>query len=205
MSLTPLPAILTQSINLNEFDFDVDRSRIFSSDAHDGSVTIRMPGKNRKTANHELIFIPYFKKNKLKFKTVAIGRSKKKKQNRIVVFDQATLVQHSAIIRKYGKTNGFVNSKGHALKMLEIFNISVPKKANEVVKVFFKLHPTLVNGDKLNYRICTLSLVKVINNDESADHSKRTSQQKSSKKTTPKANKIQLGKGTVESSQKNIL
>lgn len=155
-----------QSINFTDFDFAVDRTRIMTAASYDGSMTIRMPGKDRKTANHELIFIPYFKKNKVKFKTVAIGKSRNKKiKDPIVVFDQGTLAQESAIIRNYGRISGLVNSKGHALKMLEVFNIRVPKKKNQVLKIFFKLHPTVVNGNKFNYRICTMSIVKILNGD----------------------------------------
>lgn len=160
-------AVPTKSINLTDFDFKVDRTRIMNiTEPHDGTVTIRMPGKNRKTANHELVFVPYFKRYKVKFKTVAIGRNKKKKQTPIVVFDHPTLDQDSATIRKYEKLGGIVNSKGHALKVLEIFKIAIPAKADEVIKVYFKLHPTTVTRNTLNYRICTISLLKIIKNED---------------------------------------
>jgi hypothetical protein len=162
MSIVTVP---TKSTILTDYDFAVDKTRLTSSEPHDCSVTIRMPGKNRKTANHELVFIPYFKKYRVKFKTVAIGKNKKKKQTPIVVFDQHTLGQESATIRKYEKIGGIVNSKGHALKILEIFKIAVPAEADEVIKVYFRLHPTLVNRTKKNYRICVISLMKVIKND----------------------------------------
>lgn len=158
-------AIPTDSIDLTDFDFTVDRTRFMSiSEPHDGTVTIRMPGKNRKTANHELVFVPYFKKHSVKFKTVAIGRNKKKAQTPIVVFDQNTLDHESATIRKYDKLGGIVNSKGHALKILEIFKIAIPTTADAVIKIYFRLHPTVVAADTLNYRICTISLMKIIKN-----------------------------------------
>lgn len=151
---------------MTDFDFTVDRARFANIvEPHDGSVTIRMPGKNRKTANHELVFVPYFKKHKVKFKTVAIGKNKKKAQTPIVVFDQQDLGQQSAPIRKYEKLGGIVNSKGHALKILEIFKIAIPAKPDEVIKVYFKLHPTVVSGKTLNYRICTISLTRIIKDD----------------------------------------
>lgn len=154
--------IFSESINLTDFDFTVERSRIMIEEPHDGSLTVRMPGDTRKTANHELIFIPYLTKHRLKFKTVAIGKGRKKKQSPIVVFDQHTLGAVSAPIRKYGKTVGIINSKGHALKILDIFNISVPAKTGGVVKLYFKLQPTTINEKKLNYHICTISLMKVV-------------------------------------------
>ncbi|SRR6266566_1030558 len=175
-------AIPTNSINLTDFDFTVDRTRYMNiSEPHDGSVTIRMPGKNRKTANHELVFVPYFKKHKVKFQTVAIGRNKKKSQTPIVVFDQNTLDHENATIRKYDKLGGIVNSKGHALKILEIFKIPVPSSMDEVIKVFFRLQPTIVTGDTLNYRICTISHMKTIKNEPPRLKRKKTKGESSSK------------------------
>lgn len=155
----------TNPIILTDYDFTVNRPRIANRESPDGTVTIRMPGKDRKTANHELVFLPYFKKHKLKFKTVAIGRSKKKKQTSIVAFDQTILGQESAIIRKYQKIGGIVNSKAHALKILEIFKIPIPSRADEVVKVYFKLQPTVITRNKLNYHICNISLMKIKKNE----------------------------------------
>lgn len=163
MSNNIVPIIL---IKLTDYDFTVNRPRITNQESPDGTVTIRMPGKDRKTANHELVFLPYFKKHKLKFKTVAIGRSKKKRKTSIVAFDQITLGQESAVIRKYQKIGGIVNSKAHALKILEIFKIPIPSKADEVIKVFFRLHPTVDNRNKLNYHICNISLMKIKKNEK---------------------------------------
>lgn len=160
-SLSPM-SVPTKSINLTDFDFAVTRPRLTNTAPHDGIVTIRMPGKTRKGTNHELVFMPYFKKYKLKFKTVAIGKNKKKTQAPVVIFDEHTLGQESATIRKYDRIGGIVNSKGHALKLLEIFKIAVPAHADEVLKLYFHLHPTLVDRNKLNYRICVISLIKVI-------------------------------------------
>lgn len=196
MGSNDLRGVLTKSIDFTGFDFTVDRSRILSSEIYDGSLTIRMPGENRKTANHEVVFIPYFKKNKLKFKSVAIGKSKNKKvKEPIVVFDQFNLAKESAEIRKYGKMSGIVNSKGHALKILDIFNIAVPKKVNEVIKVFFRLQPTVAKGNKLNYRICTLSVVKIIKDENDkgiprAPRVKRALRNKKESKTTDKKGSI---------------
>lgn len=191
MSIAPVP---TKSIILTDFDFTVDRTRLTSGEPHDGSVTIRMPGKNRKTANHELVFVPYFKKHKVKFKTVAIGKNKKKTQTPIVVFDHHTLGAESATIRKYEKLGGIVNSKGHAVKFLELFEIAIPERADEVVKVLFKLHPTQVNHKTLNYRICTVSLMKIIKNDQSGEKlplklKKRRIKKSAASKTSKSADK----------------
>lgn len=159
MSIFSVPI---KSIHLPDYDFSVDRPKVANTNSHDGTITIRMPGTNRKSANHELIFLPYFKKHNLKFKTVAIGISKKKTKPSVVVFDNDTLAQDSATIRKYQKITGIVNSKSHALKILKIFKLAVPARADEVVKVYFSLHPTVVPRNKLNYRICTISLIKII-------------------------------------------
>lgn len=191
MPTFPVP---TKSINFTDFDFMVDRTRFTNNEPHDGSVTIRVPGKSRKTANHELVFVPYFKKHRVKFKTVAVGKNKKKTQPPIVVFDQHTLGQESAPIRKYEKIGGIVNSKGHALKILEIFKIAIPAKANEVIKVYFKLHPTLVNRNKLNYRICTISLLKVIKN----EHEREPRQPKPKKSKLKKAPATKLPKADAK-------
>lgn len=162
-----MPTVSANSINLADFDFAVERTKAAPPDEpHDVSVTIRLPGKDRKTANHELVFHPYFKKYKVKFKTVAIGKDKKKKFPPIVVFDQQALGQENAMIRKYQKIGGIVNSKGHALKILRIFKIRIPVQSDDVLKVYLKLHPTEVNQNKLNYRICTVSLIKIIKPDK---------------------------------------
>src|SRR5216684_3587989 len=201
MTANPSSSKTTDAINFTDYDFAVDRSRFMSTKAHDGSVTIRMPGKNRKTSNHELLFIPYFKKNKLKFKMVAIGKSKTKKTKQaVLVFDQNTLIQESAEIRKYGKTAGFVNSKGHALKMFEILGIPAPKLKNKVVKIYFKLHPMVVNGDKLNYRICTVSVVKVINEGDKHVVPRRYNK----RKTDKKAEKVYDSSGHEPSPNKEL-
>lgn len=178
-------AVPTKTIILTDFDFTVDRSRFTNAEPHDGSVTIRMPGKTRKTANHELVFTPYFKKHRVKFKTVAIGKNKKKTQTPIVVFDQHTLGQESATIRKYEKMSGIVNSKGHSLKILEIFKIDIPAKPDEVVKLYFQLHPTVVTRNKLNYRICTISLLKTIKNEHPKQIGARKYNPRKKKKVFP--------------------
>lgn len=170
-------------IDLADFDFGVGRSRLNSRDPHDVSVTIRLPGKNRKTANHELVFVPYFKKYRLKFKTVAIGKHKSKSHPPIVVFDQQDLGSESALIRKYDKIGGIVNSKAHTLKLLSLFKIDIPSKADEVIKVYFKLHPTPVNENKFNYRICHISLMKTVKN----DHEKKP---RAYKQRNPKINHL---------------
>jgi hypothetical protein len=163
--LMSITKVLAKSINLTDFDFSVEQSRFTSAEPHDGSVTIRLPGKNRKTANHELLFIPYFKKYNLKFKTVAIGKNKDKAKAPIVVFDQHSLASENATIRKYGDTTGFINSKGHALKILDIFDINLRGRPDEVIKLYFKLQPTVISRNKLDYRICIISAMKVIKND----------------------------------------
>lgn len=196
--------IATKSITLTDFDFSVGKSRLTSSEPHDGSVTIRMPGKNRKTANHELVFIPYFKKYKLKFKTVAVGKNKKKMQAPIVVFDQHTLGQQNATIRKYEKIGGIVNSKGHALKILDIFKIDAPDRSDEVLKVYFRLHPTQVNQNKLNYRICHLSLMKVIK-DESKIEARIIKKHKKRKKAVPPAANSTTSSVQEQPTSNNIL
>lgn len=155
----------SSAINLTDFDFGVGRLRLTSREPHDVSVTIRMAGKNRKNANHELVFVPYFKKYRLKFKTVAIGKHKNKAQAPIIVFDHQDLGPESAVIRKYAKLGGIVHSKDHAVKLLSLFKIAIPAQADEVLKAYFKLHPTPVNQNKLNYRICQISLMKTIKND----------------------------------------
>lgn len=152
----------TFNIKLSDFDFTVTRTRLASLEQHDGSVTIRMPGKDRKTANHELQLIPYFKKHKLSFKKVAIGKNRKKTHSPIVVFDQELLDPENAVIRNQGQAGGLVNSKGHALKILEIFNVPFPKKAGQIVKLYFTLHPIADEKNNLNYKICTISLMKII-------------------------------------------
>lgn len=187
MSIAP---VSSKSINLTDFDFGIARTRLINTAPHDGTLTIRMPGKNRKGANHELVFMPYFKRHKLKFKTVAIGKNKKRLQAPVVVFDEHTLGQESAIIRKYQKIGGIVNSKGHALKILEIFKIAIPAQPDEVLKLYFHLNPTLADRNKLNYRICVLSLVKVIK----PDHKRECAPAKVKKKklkdiAVPKASK----------------
>ena len=197
-------AVPTKSIDLTDFDFTVDRTRFANiAEPHDGSVTIRMPGKNRKTANHELVFVPYFKKYRVKFKTVAIGRNKKKTQTPIVVFDQHTLGHESATIRKYEKLGGIVNSKGHALKILDIFKIAIPSRPDEIIKVYFKLHPTVVSGKTLNYRICTISLMRVIKN----DHLNESIPPKPRKKLPPNesSSKFQKPESKEKNSDTNIL
>lgn len=175
----------TNPIILTDYDFTVNRPRTANLESPDGTVTIRMPGKDRKTANHELVFLPYFKKHKLKFKTVAIGRSKKKKQTSIVAFDQTTLGQESAIIRKYQKIGGIVNSKAHALKILEIFKIPIPSRADEVLKVYFRLQPTVVNRNKLNYHICNISLLKIKQNELQKEKGVITRGERKRKKILP--------------------
>lgn len=168
-----MTAVPVNSINLADFDFAVGRTKVAPEEPHDVSVTIRLPGKDRKTANHELVFHPYFKKYKVKFKTVAIGRAKKRKHPPIIVFDQQTLGQENAIIRKYQKIGGIVNSKGHTLKILGIFKIPIPAESDDVLKVYFKLHPTEVNQNKFNYRICTVSLIKIIKPNRDKDAPRR--------------------------------
>lgn len=157
-----MSAVPANSIDLADFDFAVGRTKVAPQEPHDVSVTIRLPGKDRKTANHELVFHPYFKKYKVKFKTVAIGRNKKRRHPPIVVFDQHALGEENAIIRKYQKIGGIVNSKAHALKILDIFKITAPAQSDQVLKIYLKLHPTEVNQTKLNYRICTVSVIKII-------------------------------------------
>lgn len=165
-----MPSATGSPLDLTDFDFGVGRSRLNSRDPHDVSVTIRLPGKNRKTANHEMVFVPYFKKYRLKFKTVAIGKHKNKSQAPIVVFDHQDLGSESALIRKYDKIGGIVNSKAHTLKLLSLFKIEIPSKADEVIKVYFKLHPIVVNENKFNYRICHITLMKTIKNDHEKPH-----------------------------------
>lgn len=190
MSIAPVPS---KSINLTDFDFGIARTRLINAAPHDGTVTIRMPGKNRKGANHELVFMPYFKRHKLKFKTVAIGKNKKRLQAPVVIFDEHTLGQESAIIRKYQKIGGIVNSKGHALKILDIFKIAIPAQPDEVLKLYFHLHPTLADRNKLNYRICVLSLVKVIKPDYKRARAPVTAKKKKLKDLgTPKTSKITI-------------
>lgn len=200
----PNPPIAAKPISLTDFDFSVAKSRLTSSEPHDGSVTIRMPGKNRKTANHELVFIPYFKKYKLKFKTVAVGKNKKKMQAPIVVFDQHDLGQQNATIRKYERIGGIVNSKGHALKILDIFKIDVPDRSDEVLKVYFRLQPTLVNQNKLNYRICHISLMKVVK-DESEIGPRIIKKYKKRKKAIPPAAKPTTADVQEQIASTNIL
>jgi hypothetical protein len=176
--------IALSAIKFEEFDFIVDKSRLFTAEKHDGSLTVRIPGTARKTANYELVFIPFFKKYKVKFKHVAIGRSKNKKiKDGIVVFDQNTLLHQSADIRKYGNVAGFVNSKAHVLKILSIFKIPIPDKENQVLKVYFKLHPTELPGNKLNYRICTIFPVRIINHGHKKDFGRINGKQQNNSKT----------------------
>lgn len=181
-------SVSIKSINLTDFDFAVRRPRIVNAAPHDGTVTIRMPGKTRKGANHELVFMPYFKKHKLKFKTVAIGKNKKRRDASVVVFDEHTLGQESAPIRKYDKIAGIVNSKGHALKILDIFKIAIPSRADEVLKLYFHLHPTLANKNKLNYRICVISLIKVVKPEHTRKKMPQRVKKKKLKELTPQTN-----------------
>lgn len=186
-------SVPTKSINLTDFDFAVSRPRLTNAGPHDGSVTIRMPGKSRKGTNHELVFMPYFKRHKLKFKTVAIGKNKKKMQAPVVIFDEQTLGPESATIRKYEKIGGIVNSKGHALKILEIFKIPIPAQPDEVLKLYFHLHPTLVDRNKLNYRICVISLMKVIKPDHKRERAPAKAKKKKLKDlSAPKASKTPI-------------
>lgn len=171
MSITTVSA---KSINLTDFDFSVERPRFTSAEPHDGSVTIRLPGKNRKTANHELQFTPFFKKHNLKFKTVAIGKNKEKDQASIVVFDQQELSAENANIREYGQSGGFINSKGHAMKVLDIFDVTLKGRPGEVIKLYFQLHPTMISRNKPDYRICLISAMKIIKNERKTQLSRKS-------------------------------
>jgi hypothetical protein len=151
------------TINFKDFDFTVDRTRqkILSSSFYDGSATIRLPGKNRKTANHELMLLPFFRRNTLTFKKVAIGKSKHNKSH-ILVFDNSALEPDNAMIRAYGNPSagGFINSKGHVEKLFKLLGEALPKKLNEVAKIYFRLTPVKKSKHKVDYKTCIISHIK---------------------------------------------
>lgn len=153
----------TPSINLKDFDFTVDRTRqkILSSSSYDGSATIRLPGKNRKTANHELMLLPFFRRNKLAFKKVAIGKNKSN-TNHILVFDNSDLEPDNAMIRAYGNPPrlGFVNSKGHVEKLFKLLGEALPKKVNQVAKIHFRLTPIKKGKNKVDHKTCIITDIK---------------------------------------------
>jgi hypothetical protein len=156
-------------VNINDFDFSVDKSKMFATELYDGSATIRLPGKNRRTANHELVLLPFFRKNKLKFQQVAIGMHKQKaRKERIMVFDNEDLQAYNALIRKYGSppVAGFVNSKGHVNKLMELLGVVLPVKPNQVTKIYFKLTPTKGKKGRPDYTTCLISLVKKMDTTE---------------------------------------
>ena len=150
-------SVSKQPFKLNDFDFSVDRSKMLFKERHDGSATIRIKGGNRKTSNHELVLTSFFRKHKLNFRSVAIGKHKNKSEN-IMVFDFPSLKNDSVPIRKYGQANGFINSKGHVKKIMEIFDIVIPEKPNAVIKIYFNLYPKVQNGKK-NFNVCNISLI----------------------------------------------
>ncbi|HEX4850995.1 MAG TPA: hypothetical protein VFV08_09325 [Puia sp.] len=176
-----------KSIDLSDYDFAVDKTRqkMILEDPYDGCVTIRLPGKNRKTANHELVLIPFMRKHNLKFQQVAIGQNKKKSKDFIMVFDNERLGLYNAQIRKYGNppTPGFINSKGHTEKLMKIFNIALPKRTNEVIKVYFSLTPIIVNKKKQDYSACSIVFLKKIS---SLDQPKKARKRKYQKKKPAK-------------------
>ena len=175
-------------MNLSDFDFTIDKSRqrLSFNAVYDGFVTIRLPGTDRRTANHELILTPFLRKNKLKFKMIAVGSHKKNKEC-IIVFDNPNLIEYSTEMREYSNTgiSGIVNSKSYVEKLIQFLSPPLPNKQNQVKKIFFKLTPIIETG-KPNYNICAIALVKSLGTDAGCiDYKKvknRTKQTRSGKR-----------------------